>query len=245
MNDVILKRELEFHNARFTEEVRVAQDKYYFAIKDCDAKYERLLMENAQARAVLDYGCAKGEWALQVASVAEKVYGIDISDVAIATASAAAAERGINHVHFEAMDAQKTTFADNTFDLVFGIGIIHHLDTRRAFEEVARILKPGGVAIFREPLGSNLLINLYRAATPKARTVDEHPLTPADLAIARDIFRVVDWEFFGLSTLASVPFQRTPFAAPIYRATAALDRALFHIPSLRWQAWNALMTLTK
>jgi 2-polyprenyl-3-methyl-5-hydroxy-6-metoxy-1,4-benzoquinol methylase len=248
MNDAspdVIEREREYHNARFTEETRVAQDKYYYAIRACDDEYERLLQEHARDAVVLDYGCALGEYALSVAPVAKAVYGIDISDVAIATATREAAARGLTNAHFSARDAHDTGFEDNTFDFVFGIGIIHHLDTRKSLTEVARVLKPGGVAIFREPLGCNVVINMYRAATPAARTVDEHPLTPTDYKIAQEIFTGNDWEFHGLSTLASVPFRTTGLGEPLNRATGALDKVLFQVPGLKWQAWCALMKLTK
>lgn len=245
VDSAIIDREREYHNARFSEETREAQNKYYFAIRDCDEKYERLLMERSKGAVVLDYGCAFGDWALKVAPVAEVVYGIDISDVAIEGARREATRLAINNVRFSATDAHATGFADGQFDLVFGIGIIHHLDTRRALQEVARVLKPGGAAIFREPLAGNLLIDLYRTLTPSARTVDEHPLTRADFSLAGEFFTGNEWEFFGLTTLATVPARNTPLGDPLYRMTAALDRALFGLEPLRWQAWNALMTLTK
>jgi SAM-dependent methyltransferase len=241
----IVEREREYHNLRFTEETRDAQDKYYFALRDCDAKYERLILERARDAVVLDYGCAKGEWALKIAPVAKQVHGIDISDVAIDAARAEAARLGLGHAHFDAMDAHKMTFPDNTFDLVFGLGIIHHLDTRLSLQEVARVLKPGGVAIFREPLGYNMLINLYRNATPEARTVDEHPLVHADEKIAGELFKRNGWEFYGLATLGVVPLRNTRLGEPLFRFAAAIDRTLFKIPLIRWQAWAVLMTLEK
>jgi SAM-dependent methyltransferase len=242
----VIEREREFHNARFADDgAREAQGKYYFAIRDCDDEYERLLLEHGKDAVVLDYGCAFGDYALRLAPIAKEVYGIDISDVAIESARAEAAAKGLTNAHFDVMDAHATTFPDNHFDFVFGIGIIHHLETRRSFAEIARLLKPGGVAIFREPLSGNLLIDLYRKATPEARTIDEHPLTSADFKLAGEYFTRNDWRFYGLATLGSVPFRNTPAGAPLFKLAAAVDRALFTIPPLRWQAWNALMTLGK
>src|SRR3546814_1101008 len=78
------------------------------------------------------------------------------------------------------MNAEAMTFPDDSFDLVFGSGIIHHLDIDRAFGEIARVLRPGGRAVFIEPLGLNPAIELYRRFTPSARTPDEHPLLRRD-----------------------------------------------------------------
>ena len=41
---------------------------------------------------------------------------------------------------------------DASVDVVFGIAILHHLDLPQAAREVWRILKPGGRAIFQEPV---------------------------------------------------------------------------------------------
>jgi SAM-dependent methyltransferase len=245
MNDEILERERAYHNACLVDEFRTAQDKFYYAIRHCDVRHLELLFERAKDATVLDYGCATGEFAVRIAPVAKAVYGIDISDVAIEIARERAAKMGLANTQFLTMDAQATAFPDGMFDLVCGAGILHHLDTRRALTEIARVLKPGGVAIIREPLGENLLINLYRAATPKARTVDEHPFTRRDFAIANEVFPANRWEFFGLATLASVPFQRTALGEPIHRLAASMDAALLRTPGLRWQAWVALMTFSK
>jgi hypothetical protein len=70
-------------------------------------------------------------------------------------------------------------------------------------------------------------------------------LTKADFKLASEFFSANDWTFYGLTTLAAVPVRNTPLGQPLYKMTAALDRALFSLEPLRWQAWNALMTLKK
>jgi SAM-dependent methyltransferase len=241
----VIEREREFHNQRFAEETRDAQEKYYFALRDCDIRYESLIMKHAANAVVLDYGCAKGDWALRIAPTAEKVYGIDISDVAIEAARQTAARMGLSNTQFDAMDAHDLAFPDATFDVVFGLGIIHHLDTRKALTEVARVLKPGGLAIFREPLGYNAAINVYRRLTPAARTIDEHPLVLSDYRVADELFADNCWEFHGLVTLASVPFRSTPLGDLVFKLAHGVDSLLLRVPGLRWQAWAALMVLRK
>ena len=91
----VIEREREFHNARFADdEAREAQGKYYFAIRDCDEEYERLLLAHGKDAVVLDYGCAFGDYALRLAPIAKAVHGIDISDVAIESARAEAKAKG-------------------------------------------------------------------------------------------------------------------------------------------------------
>src|SRR3546814_2369311 len=121
-------------------------------------------------------GGAYGANALRFATTARTATGIDISDVAIEKGRERARQKGFTNVRLEAMNAEAMTFPDDSFDLVFGSGIIHHLDIDRAFGEIARVLRPGGRAVFIEPLGLNPAIGLYRRFTPSARTPDEHPL---------------------------------------------------------------------
>lgn len=240
-----LEREREYHNTRFSEETRTAQGKYYWALSNCRRRWSQALFAASPGARVLEYGCAQGEWSLRIATRARRVDAIDISDVAIDQARSRARELGASNVFFETMDAQATSFPDGTFDLVFGSGIIHHLDTRKSLEEIHRILKPGGTAIFSEPLGCNVLINAYRTLTPRARTPDEHPLLPADKRIADSIFTSTQWEFFGLFTIAAVPLRESPLGPGAFKAAEKIDRIMGKIPGIRWQLWNALISLRK
>jgi len=45
-------------------------------------------------------------------------------------------------------DAENLPFADDTFDIVYSNGVLHHTpDTEKAIEDVYRVLKPGGQAV--------------------------------------------------------------------------------------------------
>lgn len=82
---------------------------------------------------------------------------------------------------FILMDANQLDFPDNSFDVVFGGGILHHIEFERALAEVRRVLRPGGLMLFEEPLNINPVGKIVRQMTPKARTDDEKPLSHADL----------------------------------------------------------------
>ena len=81
---------------------------------------------------------------------------------------------------------------DDSFDLVCGSGILHHLDLPAAMRELARVLRPSGRAVFMEPLGHNPAINAFRNRTPELRTPDEHPLLGKDLKLCRRYFGSVE-----------------------------------------------------
>jgi len=240
-----IERERAYHNDRFTEETRVHQGKYYFALRDLEQLYEQEVLAGAEGADVLEYGCAKGEWSIKVAPKAKSLQGIDISDVAIEAAATLLTDAGFHNCSFSAMNAEAMNFPDESFDLVFGSGILHHLDLEKSYSELARVLRPGGRAIFKEPLGYNLLLNAYRAVTPSARTPDEHPLLRPDFDLARRYFSKVDLQFFGLTTLASVPLRNTRIGESAYRLAASFDRVLTRFPGMRWQAWYVLMIMEK
>lgn len=241
-----IERERDFHDRRFGADIQEEPRlKFYWALQDCTNNHKKAISLAAKDAEVLEYGCAEGEYAVSLASVARTVHGIDISPVAIDSANALARAAGTKNVTFSVADAMETGFADCSFDLVYGSGIIHHLDTERSLREIRRILRPGGVAIFQEPLAGNFILQLYRRATPESRTPDEHPLVSADLALGDKLFSRVDYKHYGLFTIGVVPFRKTRLMRPIYRALAFVDRIFFRLPGLRWQAWYVGMTMVK
>jgi ubiquinone/menaquinone biosynthesis C-methylase UbiE len=107
---------------------------------------------------------------------------INISDRELDLGREVATSKNIP-VDFRLMDAHELQFDDNTFDMVFGVAILHHLDFEKAVKEIARVTKPGGDILFVEPLLLNPAARLIRALTPKARTPDEMPLARKEIAI--------------------------------------------------------------
>lgn len=194
---------------------------------------------------VLEYGCAMGELAIGLAPKAKSVCGIDISEVAIEQAQEEAAKQGLTNTKFLVADAMNTGLPDNSFDLVFGSGIIHHLDTEQSLSEINRILKPGGKAVFKEPMEGNFVLQMYRKATPDTRTPDEHPLKKVDFDIANKIFGKTKIKYYGLTTIAAVPFRDKKIGPAVYRVFATIDRLIFMLPGMKSQAWYVYMEMQK
>ncbi|AKH41499.1 SAM-dependent methyltransferase [Altererythrobacter atlanticus] len=236
--------ERDFHNDRFSEEVRDAQGKYYASIKHGSRLFSDRVAERVRGADALEYGCGAAIQGPHLARIARTLTGIDISDVAIADAKAAAASAGLANTTYCTMNAEDMTFADNSFDFVFGRGIIHHLDLESSFASIARVLRPGGTALFWEPLGHNPVLNRYRDKTPEARTPDEHPLLRSDFDLAENYFEIAELRFYGLTTILSVPVRDTPLGDAVLKLTSVIDEALFKSP-LRWFAWYTLMEFHK
>lgn len=234
-------REREFHDNRFHDgDNRESQKKYYAALDVCFADYARRIDALAKDGDCLDYGCGEGDGGLEVANIAKSVTGIDISHEAIKTANSRL-NRTKGQARFLVDDAHAMSFKDGSFDLVYGAGILHHLDYDRALAEIGRVVRPGGAILFSEPLGHNPLINLYRKLTPAARSADEAPLTRNQvLAFARK-FDARHIRFYGLATLAAVPFRKTPVYKPIRTVLDAIDAVLLRLPGVKWLAWFVIL----
>lgn len=236
------EREREFHDADSVRWARV--ERYYEVTASSHRYFEDQLAALAPGRAVLEYGCGEGSSAFALAASGARVTGIDISGVRIDHARERAAAAGLDSAEFFEMNAENLKFQDDSFDVVCGVSIIHHLDVRRALAEVARVLRPDGAALFFEPLGHNPIINLYRRFTPRLRTADEHPLVTTDLASMEEYFAQVDAQFFHLSSLAAAPLARSRFFTPVVGALERFDGWLFeHVPSVRKHAWVTVIRL--
>lgn len=240
-----VERERSFHNERFSEESREAQRKYYIALRHGKLSYWNKVEALSQGKDVLEIGCGTGGSVSRMASIARTLTGIDISDVAVERSESVAAEGGLSNSKFIVMNAENMDLEDSSVDVVYGSGILHHLDLESTYKELDRVMRDDGCAVFIEPLGHNVLINLYRRLTPAARSRDEHPLRKADLKAAKRHFREVTFEGFGLLTLATVPFRNQASFSKMLDNTIRLDHRLFGLPFFAWNAWFGLFVFQK
>lgn len=239
------KTEQEFFDHAYDTNARKSVGQIYSIIKGRNRAYENLLYSGVEGLRVLEYGCGEGSHSLEIARRGGRVVGIDISEVGIRNAAEKAANEGVTNAEYLVMDAENMTFEANTFDLVIGEGILHHLDLVKSYDEIARVLKPTGRAVFMEPLGHNLAINLFRRMTPRFRTADEHPLVRKDLQAASQRFAKTDYQYFHLTSFASLLFLKTRFFFPVVEWFDKVDAGLFRtIPPMGTFAWYVIMTLS-
>jgi len=242
-----LKREAEFHDKTFGEDTRQPTDKFYAVTAASKAYYRNFIATNCDGHAVLEYGCGPhSHAALVVPKGAKLVTGIDISHVATVMHQGFARKCNLPMLYSCVMNAEKLAFTESSFGMICGTGILHHLDLEASFREIARVLTPGGKAIFIEPLGHNPAINLYRNMTPAMRSVDEHPLLMRDLELARRFFGRVDVQYFHLSALGAVAFHKARWFPKLVAALDRFDQQLFRfLPFLKKHAWAATLVLSQ
>src|SRR3989338_9237719 len=95
----------------------------------------------------LDAGCGGGRYLVALSRLeAREVRGIDISAKAIQLANERLRARDLESIaKAQAASFLEIPYPDNYFDYVVSSGVIHHTpDPKRGFNEIVRVLKPGG-----------------------------------------------------------------------------------------------------
>ena len=101
-----------------------------------------LTPEELRGRLVLDAGVGAGRYAEVMARWGAEVVGVDLTR---AVDAAAQNLRGYPAAHLVQADIFALPFRDETFDVAYSIGVLHHTpDTAAAFRRVAALVKKGG-----------------------------------------------------------------------------------------------------
>jgi len=164
----------------------------------------------------LEIGAGTGYFSLNLvqAGVVSEATCTDISPGMVSALATNAERLGLN-VRTARADAEALPFPAESFDLVLGHAVLHHLpDLRRAFSEFHRVLRPGGRIVFAgEPsrLGDRLATIPKRGATalaPVWRTLMRAGVAPPPAALGsadhvdHELERFVDIHAFAPGDLA-------------------------------------------
>ena len=161
--------------------------------------HHKAIKHEDQAR-LLDFGCGPGENALRFASIGYHVSGFDISESNVQLSNKLFGHHKIQKDgEFQVSTAEKLSYGDSSFDTIVGIDILHHVDIPKAVAECHRVLKDGGIAVFREPIevpvlesirNSKLVSSLVpnKASFDAHITEDERKLNNFDLDEIKKIF---------------------------------------------------------
>jgi len=237
-----IENEKAFHNESFSTGLRSKIDSYYEIFVGIRAEFRRRVADGIQGKRALELGCGPSTFSPEFALSAEHILGIDISEEAVRQSEERAKSAGLRNVHFEVMNAEELKIPDASVALIFGSGIIHHLDLEAFYAEAKRVLMAEGRILFMEPLGHNPLINAYRRFTPEMRTPDEHPLLKSDLDNLSKHFEILNIKYYYFWSLFAIPLRRFRIFKPVLRLFDGLDQLMFKVfPFSRSWAWYALI----
>ena len=127
-----------------------------------------------QGRRVLDLGCGTGTAGAHLAALGARVICVDVSAGMLGVARRVAQGQG-GRVQPVVGSAHRLPFASSSMDVVYGYGLLHHVDIEQALAEVARVLRPAGRALFIDPLAYNPLIKAYRRMSRAVHSRHERP----------------------------------------------------------------------
>ena len=238
-------REKEFHNRLQSKSKGRFENIFYKAIYNANEDFFDYLKINSINSNILDYGCGIGQSLQEVVKFnPKKIFGIDISEVSIQKAKDSI-QKSNSNVELLVDNCEKTKFNDSTFDIIYGSGILHHLDISLCLKEMHRILKPGGRFLFIEPLGTNPMINFYRKLTPNSRSKDEHPLINDDFELIKSNFNKLQIKYYGFFTLIFFPLYTTPKKSFNFKILKKIDQFLFKFDIFKKFAWSVLIIAEK
>jgi len=197
------EREARFHD-QWAADIRpdnTLVDETFTAPTAIENRYILEQFGDVKGKRVLDYGCGAAEGAIYLAKLGARVVGVDVSPGMLASAQKLAAHHGVE-IETRRVEGDGIPAANQEFDLVYGNGVLHHVDLRLARPELARVMKPTGTGCFIEPLTYNPVIDVYRRLADTTRTADEKPLSFEDVELFRQNFGEVTHKEFWLSTLS-------------------------------------------
>jgi len=203
-------------------------------------EYAFHLLGDVTGQEVLEYGSGWGENTILLARRGARVHALDISPELIAINRRRMQVNGVTSgVRFSVASAYEVPVPDESVDVVFGMAILHHLDLDLAAREVYRILRPGGRAIFSEPMRSSPTLRALRRMIPCRLPANvspyERPLTMGELARFSKGFRQ------GRSRSFELPWSRVAERLPVLRTSLtslrSWDRAMLaRFPGLAYYA---------
>ncbi len=174
-----------------------------------DTIYARL--GDLDDRRILEVGCGSGTLSSYHALRGARAVGVDVSEGMLAIARRRAEMNGVaDRVELIAAAIEDLDEPDGSFDAVIANQVLHHLDLPRALPNIARMLKPGGQALFAEPvLLMPAFVERVRYSRPVERrfpsrrdTPDERSIDAAALEEIRASFARTDVLPFQLLTRA-------------------------------------------
>jgi len=101
---------------------------------------------------VIDYGCATGTKAIELASKVRQIHAIDISSKMIDLAKRKANKCNIENVDFSQATIFDERLIRKSFDVILAFNILHLLeDNQNVVKRITELLKPGGLFISTTP----------------------------------------------------------------------------------------------
>jgi len=128
-------------------------------------------LDSLKGKRLLELGCGRGDLSVLLAKQGAKVTGVDVGENLIVAARLLAEVNQAN-CEFQVANITDMPFEANTYDVVLGIAILHHLsqfNLKKALQETHRVLKENGVAFFVECVEDSKVFNFIQNIFPRQK----------------------------------------------------------------------------
>ncbi len=197
---------------------------------------------DAPGKRILDVGCGYGYASTLLAMMGADVTAIDVSNGMCELTRLSAQVNGVE-IDVRNLSAVDTGFPDDSFDIIVGQVSLHHLPLESAGEELARVLKPGGKAVFLEPIQPREWVFKLRANLPFV--CHESPgggaLRLDEIEAIGKIFGDYEIKYFNITERLR-RFKAIDWFSPVLYTT---DSILLKIPGMTGFAASAVIIFTK
>ena len=235
-----IKNEMQVYDAApvsLTTGETGSYDDYFFpnVIRKRELEIIKHMLEAEQPKFILDFGCGGGWLSLLLQKWRYKFVGMDISRNMVSNA-----KKLCKKADFIVCDSMKFPFKDSVFDFVIGISILHHLNLKRATDELKRISLAQSVFLFMEPNLLNPLSAFGRKVFPmEAHTEGEKPYTPEYLNAALNMAGLTVERCFSMFFLAfsAARFSKIIRLSPpslFIKITYFFEGVMEKIPGIRY-----------
>lgn len=145
-----------------------------------EATYQRKLAETQEFLSsklnILEFGCGTGTTAIHHAPHVRHIDAIDISENMLEIGRQRAQEAGVANIDFFRGTLAEFKAETGSLDVVLGLNVIHLVADRKAvLEEVARILKPGGVFVSSTVCLGNSYLRFLKLIVPAGKRLGLMP----------------------------------------------------------------------
>lgn len=154
------------------------------------------LIGDVGGRRVLELGSGNGVLSVYFAKMGGHVTAVDSSRTGVQNTIRLASINGVtNKIDAYRLDAIDVSTLDESFDLVVGRFVLHHIEPFDVFADaLLDVTKEGGRGIFRENSARNRLLMFFRSfavgrfGIPKYGDFEEHPLEAREIEVLRQRF---------------------------------------------------------
>lgn len=261
-NPHILEREKQFHD-RWALDTSLERIPVREVFESPVAMENRFILQQLgplAGKKLLDLGVGLGESSVYFATQGAEVTAVDVSPEMVDLTVRLGQQYGVT-IKGIVSGGEDLPLESDTYDVVYSANTLHHVsDRKRFFEQIHRVLKPGGRFFTIDPLVYNPIISVYRRMATEVRTLDESPVSFRTLRLARRYFVNLRHREFWIASLAlflkyylvdRVHPNQDRYWKRIYKESPdslwwwyplrSLDTVLSRIPLIRALAWNIVI----